>query len=143
LPLHVGLKLFQSVQPEPAARLPSASSKPVWSAIEPFVPQPVEANDCNEKTELSAGKREEPKRLELELKCRRPSECREEREMRRACPWAREERWVELMVWLSERPQAVPIVSVNRTATPASTVTPRKLRRRSRRQIVPGVSIVS
>jgi hypothetical protein len=34
-------------------------------------------------------------RLELELKCWCPSECREERE--RACPWARDDRWVELM----------------------------------------------
>jgi hypothetical protein len=97
LPLQVGLKLFQSVQPAGAARLPSASWKPVWSAIPPLVPQPVGLNDCGNEAEPAAATSEELKRLELEPRYQFPSECREEREVRKACPPAREDCWVELM----------------------------------------------
>jgi hypothetical protein len=70
VPVQVsGAKLFQSAQPACSiVRLPSASSKPLASAIVPAVPQPVAASDRGEAVELESkpGKREE---LELETEC--------------------------------------------------------------------------
>src|SRR5215468_2946941 len=96
VPVHVGdPKLFQSVQPAVfTLRLPSASSKPESSAIEPLAPQPVEDRSRGDAIEAGPkpGKSEEP-RLESEWR----AVLAEEWETDEACPWARESVWVELM----------------------------------------------
>src|SRR3954471_8126046 len=85
-----GAKPFQSIQPAPlTARLASASSKPLWSAIVPLAPQPVEARSGDVVREQPKSERLEPKN-EFAGRC-----C----DARRACPWARESTWVELIAF--------------------------------------------
>src|SRR2546423_1843747 len=77
LPLQVGLKLFQSVQPAPGARFPSASSNPLAFAIVPAAPQLTLASErlvapdvLPKAGNTEALKSEEPE-PELELECER------------------------------------------------------------------------
>src|SRR5215831_17433610 len=130
-PFQVGLKLFQSEQPAVSgARLPSASSKPVWSASDPSlappIPQPVDAR---------SGERAEPAPVAERL-----AEDPEERETDEACPWARESRWVELLALPPAEaspdlccarmlPEAAPSVSSDTTTKATRTVAPIRLRR--------------
>src|SRR5689334_4838216 len=102
LPLQLGVKLFQSVHPFlVTARSASASSNPVWSAIDPEAPQPVAARSLAVPVEVlpRAGKSE---KLALEEEWRAAGE--EEREAKEACPWARERSWVELTACRTAEP---------------------------------------
>jgi hypothetical protein len=65
--------------------------------MEPLAPQPVDVTAESE-FEPTSERREELKRdLGEELKRECPTECREWREARKACPWARENTRVELL----------------------------------------------